>query len=160
MKIWKEEAPVRAMSPDFERTEISELNLSVRSYNCLRRAGCNTVGDILRIIEDEDSGGLRKIRNLGNRSEEEILENVEKLKKEYASKPGRDGNGGVKRSLIKPSKNMWNREITDFHLSRYAADRLRKCGIIKVQDLYATNPKNEPGWYAVRELFGEIAKEL
>ena len=159
MKIWKEEPPKKAVSPDFERTEISEMNLSVRSFNCLKRAGCNTVGDILRIVEDEESGGLRKIRNLGHRSEEEILENVEKLKKEYAARPG-SADDCVKRSLIKPSRNMWSREISDFHLSRYAAERLQKCGITKVQDLYATDPKNEPGWYAVRELFGEMAKEL
>ena len=51
--------------------------------------------------------------------------------------------------MIKPAKNMWARDISDFHLSVRSADRLRRCGIQKVQDLYATNPKSEPGWYGL-----------
>jgi len=38
----------------------------------------------------------------------------------------------------------------------YAFTRLKQKGINQVKDLYATNPKQEPGWYAVRELFGKI----
>ena len=55
----------------------------------------------------------------------------------------------VKRTIIKPAKKIWDMGIDQFHLSNY-------CGIKQVRDLYATNPKNEPGWYAVRELFEKI----
>ncbi|MBQ8305729.1 MAG: hypothetical protein IJX90_05875 [Blautia sp.] len=159
MNIWKEEQPDKELSPEFERTPVTELNLSVRSYNCLRRAGCETIGDILRVLEDDEHGGLRKIRNLGSRSEEEILQNVEKLRKEYAKRPAPPSTDST-RILVRPARRVWDRDITDFRLSNYARERLMSCGIVKVQDLYATNPRKEPGWYAVRELFGAIAKEV
>lgn len=52
---------------------IDVLELSVRSYNCLRRAGINTMGDLLLLSEDK----LRTIRNLGNKSLREILMKLE-----------------------------------------------------------------------------------
>ena len=51
-----------------ERT-IEELDLSVRSYNCLKRAGINTVYDLTEKSEAE----MMKVRNLGRKSLEEVL---------------------------------------------------------------------------------------
>ncbi len=48
---------------------IEELDLSVRSFNCLKRAGINTVGDLVSKTEDE----MMKVRNLGRKSLEEVL---------------------------------------------------------------------------------------
>jgi DNA-directed RNA polymerase subunit alpha len=53
-------------------TPIEELNLSVRSYNCLRRAGINTVEELKGKTEDE----LMKVRNLGKRNLDEVLEKI------------------------------------------------------------------------------------
>ncbi|MCL5038971.1 MAG: DNA-directed RNA polymerase subunit alpha [Firmicutes bacterium] len=47
---------------------IEEMELSVRSYNCLKRAGLNTVGDIAEKTEEE----MMKVRNLGKKSLEEV----------------------------------------------------------------------------------------
>lgn len=47
---------------------IETLDLSVRSYNCLRRANKNTIGDIVEMYEHE----LVKVRNLGRKSYEEV----------------------------------------------------------------------------------------
>jgi DNA-directed RNA polymerase subunit alpha len=47
---------------------IEELDLSVRSYNCLKRAGINTVGELVRKTEDD----MMKVRNLGKKSLEEV----------------------------------------------------------------------------------------
>jgi len=47
---------------------IEELDLSVRSYNCLKRAGINTVGELTMKTEDE----MMKVRNLGKKSLEEV----------------------------------------------------------------------------------------
>ncbi len=47
---------------------IEELDLSVRSYNCLKRAGINTVGELVRKTDDE----MMKVRNLGKKSLEEV----------------------------------------------------------------------------------------
>jgi len=48
---------------------IEELDLSVRSYNCLKRAGINTVEDLAAKTEDD----MMKVRNLGRKSLEEVL---------------------------------------------------------------------------------------
>lgn len=48
---------------------IEELDLSVRSFNCLKRAGINTVGDLINKSEDD----MMKVRNLGKKSLEEVV---------------------------------------------------------------------------------------
>ena len=48
---------------------LEELNLSVRTFNCLKRAGINTVGDIISMTEED----FIRIRNLGKRSRDEII---------------------------------------------------------------------------------------
>ena len=47
--------------------------ISVREYNCLRRAGIETVGDLLNKSE---SDMIRDVRNLGRRSLEDIMERL------------------------------------------------------------------------------------
>ncbi len=54
---------------------IEELDLSVRSYNCLKRAGINTVEDLINKTEDE----MMKVRNLGRKSLEEVVQKLEAL---------------------------------------------------------------------------------
>ena len=158
MNIWKTEPEVKRLNHELLNTEIADLTLSVRSYNCLKRAGCNTVGDILALMA-EDENGLRKIRNLGNKSEKEIRECVLRFQEEYKHRENTaDTEQAVKKPLIKPAKRYWDTEIEEFHLSNYALTRLKQNGINYVRDLYATNPKQEPGWYAVRELFDKIPR--
>jgi DNA-directed RNA polymerase subunit alpha len=48
---------------------IEELDLSVRSFNCLKRAGINTVEDLINKTEDD----MMKVRNLGRKSLEEVV---------------------------------------------------------------------------------------
>lgn len=59
-------------------TPIEDLDLSVRSYNCLWRAGHRTLGDVLKLKYED----LMKIRNLGLRHTKEILEKLEEIKKQ------------------------------------------------------------------------------
>lgn len=54
---------------------IEELDLSVRSYNCLKRAGINTVSELCAKTEEE----MMKVRNLGRKSLEEVQEKLERL---------------------------------------------------------------------------------
>jgi len=56
-------------------TTIEELELSVRSSNCLKRAGINTVGELINKSEED----LMKVRNLGKKSLEEIKGKLEEL---------------------------------------------------------------------------------
>ena len=54
---------------------IEELDLSVRSFNCLKRAGINTVEDLTTKTEEE----MMKVRNLGRKSLEEVINKLENL---------------------------------------------------------------------------------
>lgn len=56
-------------------TTIEELDLSVRSFNCLKRAGINTVADLISRSEDE----MMKVRNLGRKSFDEVKEKLQSL---------------------------------------------------------------------------------
>lgn len=54
---------------------IEELDLSVRSFNCLKRAGINTVEDLISKSEED----MMKVRNLGRKSLEEVVSKLESL---------------------------------------------------------------------------------
>jgi len=54
---------------------IDELELSVRSYNCLKRAGINTVAELI----DRTPEDMMKVRNLGRKSLEEVLAKLNEL---------------------------------------------------------------------------------
>lgn len=54
---------------------IEELDFSVRSYNCLKRAGINTVGELIQKTAEE----MMKVRNLGKKSLEEVDEKLKSL---------------------------------------------------------------------------------
>ena len=52
---------------------IEEMELSVRSYNCLKRAGIDTVGDLAK----KTKGEMMKVRNMGAKSMEEVIAKLE-----------------------------------------------------------------------------------
>ena len=54
---------------------IEELDLSVRSFNCLKRANINTVEDLISKTEDE----MMKVRNLGRKSLEEVIHKLDMM---------------------------------------------------------------------------------
>jgi DNA-directed RNA polymerase subunit alpha len=51
---------------------IEELDLTVRSFNCLKRAGINTVADLLNHTEND----MMKVRNMGKKSKEEVIQKL------------------------------------------------------------------------------------
>ena len=54
---------------------IEELDLSVRAYNCLKRAGINTVAELVQRNQED----MMKVRNLGRKSLEEVEQKLEAL---------------------------------------------------------------------------------
>lgn len=54
---------------------IEEMEFSIRSYNCLKRAGIQNVGDLIKLSEDD----MLKIKNLGRKSLDEIKEKLAEL---------------------------------------------------------------------------------
>ncbi|ADL06938.1 DNA-directed RNA polymerase subunit alpha [Thermosediminibacter oceani] len=76
--VKKVEAPVEKEKDERERIlemPIEELDLSVRSYNCLKRAGINTIGELIQKTPEE----MMKVRNLGKKSLEEVEEKLAAL---------------------------------------------------------------------------------
>ena len=61
--------------PDIWKMPIEELDFSVRSFNCLKRANINTVGDLISKTADE----LMKVRNMGQKSLEEVEKKLHEL---------------------------------------------------------------------------------
>ncbi len=55
------------------RMAIEEMDLSVRSYNCLKRANIHTIEDLTKMTED----GMLKVRNLGRKSLDEVIQKLE-----------------------------------------------------------------------------------
>ena len=52
--------------------KIEELDLSVRSYNCLKRAGITTIGELAQKTEEE----MMRVRNLGRKSLKEVIQKL------------------------------------------------------------------------------------
>jgi DNA-directed RNA polymerase subunit alpha len=73
-------AEVMIEKPDDEKVHVLEMNideleLSVRSYNCLKRAGINTVEELCNKTPED----MMKVRNLGRKSLEEVLAKLKEL---------------------------------------------------------------------------------
>lgn len=60
---------------------IEELDLSVRSFNCLKRAGINTVEDLISKTQED----MMKVRNLGHKSLEEVINKLDTMGLSLAS---------------------------------------------------------------------------
>jgi DNA-directed RNA polymerase subunit alpha len=60
---------------EYQNNNIEELELSVRSYNCLKRAGIQTVEELTQKTEED----MMKVRNLGKKSLKEVKEVLQKL---------------------------------------------------------------------------------
>lgn len=63
------------LDKDNEDVKIEELDLTVRSYNCLKKAAIDTIGQLAKM----SAGDLMKIKNLGKKSYDEILEKMAEL---------------------------------------------------------------------------------
>ena len=63
-------------------TSIEDLEFSVRSYNCLKRAGIHTVADIVNKSEQD----MIKVRNLGKKSLDEVVNKIKELGLEFKKK--------------------------------------------------------------------------
>lgn len=74
--VAQEESLLQEREPDSEQRlldmPIEELELSVRSFNCLKRAGINTIGDLSSRTEND----MVKVRNLGKKSLEEVKQKL------------------------------------------------------------------------------------
>jgi DNA-directed RNA polymerase subunit alpha len=68
-------APVELAASNELSTPIEDLDLTVRSYNCLKREGINTVSELIALSEDQ----LMNIRNFGSKSVDEVRDKLATL---------------------------------------------------------------------------------
>ena len=85
---------------------IDELELSVRSYNCLKRAGINTVEELTNRTPED----MMKVRNLGRKSLEEVLAKLKELGLQL--NPGRGINRIEHARFIKSLTSQTSRSAT------------------------------------------------
>ena len=71
-----------SMKDKLLETAIEDLDFSVRSYNCLKRAGIHTVADIVSKTEQD----MIKVRNLGKKSLDEVINKIKDLGLEFKHK--------------------------------------------------------------------------
>ncbi|WP_288218026.1 DNA-directed RNA polymerase subunit alpha [uncultured Fusobacterium sp.] len=71
----EEDSTTHSKDDNILSTKIEELDLTVRSFNCLKKAGIEEVGQLARMSHNE----LLKIKNLGRKSLDEILEKMKEL---------------------------------------------------------------------------------
>ncbi len=69
------ERPSEPLPTPESQTPIEELNLSVRAYNCLKRAQINSVADLVGYSYED----LLEIKNFGQKSAEEVVESLERI---------------------------------------------------------------------------------
>ena len=74
-KLEREEYIKRDSDLRSKEMDIEEFDFSIRTFNCLKRAGISTSGDLIKLTEED----LKKIKNLGPRGVEEVLRKI----KEY-----------------------------------------------------------------------------
>ena len=124
-----------------ENTDIDELGLSIRSYNCLKRAGINTVGDLCNRTVDD----VRWVRNLGRKSFEEILGKMNEQGLQFMETPKVDLPESVDESI---DLSML---IANLELSPRAKSWLHRRKIVTVRDLCSiTEEKFDEDRFLVR----------
>ncbi|KFI37775.1 DNA-directed RNA polymerase subunit alpha [Peptococcaceae bacterium SCADC1_2_3] len=74
-KVEVKEEKIENTKEKYLDMSIEDLDLSMRSYNCLKRAGINTVSELLQRNEEE----MMKVRNLGKKSLEEVIKKLSEL---------------------------------------------------------------------------------
>ena len=81
MNLSEQPIPDTLIEPDTTRMgkvlemTIEDLDMSVRSFNCLKRAGINSVEDLTNKTEEE----MIRVRNLGKKSLEEVIQKLHSL---------------------------------------------------------------------------------
>ena len=86
----KEEPSHLDIPPELANMPVEQLNLSVRTLNCLRRGGITTVGEIMSRGEKE----LMNLRNFGMKSKLELQERLEGLGLSFSNSNEKDNSGG------------------------------------------------------------------
>lgn len=107
---------------------IEDLDLSVRSYNCLKRAGIQTVEELTQKTEDE----MMRVRNLGKKSLKEVKDKIYELGLSFKS---------YRIRLKEVNYQMWNRKLGRTADHRKALFRNMVTSLIEAEQIETTEMK-------------------
>ena len=134
--VWLEgeEPPKNNLIPsDVDGMTIEEMNLTIRSYNCLKRAGIRTVADLRSRTPDD----MMKVRNLGRRSLEEVIDKMKELGVEFSSGEDEEENASM------PSGDIDEKiSILDLGFELRTRNCLWRAGIYTLGDLVSRTPED------------------
>ena len=117
---WRESH--KTFLPELSDKPIEDLELSVRVYNSLKRAGISTIGDLMEMI-DKNGGSLMNLRNFGEKS---MLELKDKLKSRGVDSGRRRRNADVKAgsdAFGRQTRFDMRHKVAGFKLGRSTAQR-------------------------------------
>ena len=129
ISLWIEAFNVLVEKPgniEIDQIKLEELELSIRSYNCLKRAGKCTLADLAKMTLDD----FKHIRNLGRKSTEEVLAAM----KRYGIEPIKRTDEN-ERDMESADSKWENYLIDDLDLSVRAYNLLKRAGINTVGDI-------------------------
>lgn len=156
MSIWKPKKNTNENNDMFMMADINELGLINRASNALRRARCNTIEDLTKLINEDK---LKSVHNLGSKSVEDIMKKYKDLQEVYRASAIETGNSEsgyyASRVMLTTGNKTWKTEIRHYTLSEVSLKKFKEAGIVYVSDLYSPTAK-DPGWKPVRELFEAI----
>ncbi len=128
---------------------LEELGLSVRTYNCFKRIGVHSVGDLLeRIKEKED---LQKVKNLGKVSMNEIIDAIHSLGIKFSYEVEQDNIEEDAKTEDRPKIKKGDFLLKELGLSPRTNNCFTRAGINSVGDLLERFKKEED-FYNVRNL--------
>lgn len=119
----------------FMEADITMLSLSVRSFNCLKRAGYETLGDIIEAIDSWQD--LLRVRNLGRTSAVEIITGLQAYQKSLFTKADETviiRHKQASEQADKPAQTQ-SLELSDLKLSVRSYNCLRRAGYQTVAQL-------------------------
>ena len=119
----EKETKIKSIPENVGNMDIDRLDLSVRSFMCLHRAGIRTISDLI-VLSEED---FRKIRNLGSKSADEVISRLE----EYGIKLGESNEMGTKEEFT----------LGELGFTESINDGLLRLGIRTVDDLLNTSDR-------------------
>lgn len=143
-----EQIQEKAKNKEYDLILLSSLNLSLRTYNALRRSGFNTFKDIIDLFKLQGKQAIAKIRNLGPRSFNEIMN----LFKHFDI---------TEESEIEQIEVKEEMMIEDLHFTNRTYNCLKRTHINTLQELIDFyNEKGVNGFMRIRNLGTKCLKEI
>ncbi len=124
--------------------DIETLELSDRNVTCLRRAGINSIREVIKLTPDN----LMKVRNLGRRGFEEIQEKLKIIKNEECNK---------KNDIDHNKRDFYDTPIEQLDLSVNTYICLKQAGISNYRDLVGITPQD---YVRIPNLDGMMLEEI